>query len=184
MTMKKQTVWLVTMLTLMVVLSAYYIVTGPVKTADQVVTKAAEDAQEMDINIRSVEQPAELAKGEGSSASDYFMNYQLQRTTLRQRMTEEYMKVITDPEVSKEELAQANQKMEQLMKIDKAETVLEEMIRQEGFHDAVVITGDPHVDIIIQSEKGLTKTQVVKLISLAKQHLRVIPQQVSVAYRP
>jgi hypothetical protein len=40
------------------------------------------------------------------------------------------------------------------------------------------------VDIIIQSEKGLTKTQVVKLISLAKQHLRVIPQQVSVAYRP
>ena len=34
MTMNKQTVWLVTMLTLMVVLSAYYIVTGPVEPVD------------------------------------------------------------------------------------------------------------------------------------------------------
>ena len=34
--MSKQTMWLITMLSLMIVLSAYYIVNGPVETADDV----------------------------------------------------------------------------------------------------------------------------------------------------
>ena len=61
--------------------------------------------------------------------------------------------------------------------------VLEELIRSERFRDAVVISGDRHVDVIVQSEK-LTHSQVVKLISLVKKHLDVPATQVSVAYRP
>ncbi len=50
MSVNKQTVWLVTMLSVMVVLSAYYIVTGPVEPAEQVAQTAKE--KQGDIKVR------------------------------------------------------------------------------------------------------------------------------------
>ncbi|MBA4494990.1 SpoIIIAH-like family protein [Paenactinomyces guangxiensis] len=191
MTMNKQTVWLVTMLSLMVVLSAYYIVTGPVEPVDQSAAKPDDLTKEgnIDVNIKTVEQPAEAAKQNDvketldKANDDYFVAYQLQRNTLRQKETERYMQVLTNPEASKEQLQEAKQKIDQLMKVDKTETVLEELIRKEGYSDAVVVTSDSHVDVVVQSDK-LTNAQAVKLINLVKQHLNVSPTQVSVAYRP
>lgn len=191
MTMNKQTVWLVTMLTLMVVLSAYYIVTGPVEPAKDMATKPDEQAKDnhIDVNIKTVGQPADDKTKEGNvtaeqqAGSDYFIAYQLQRNTLRQKMTEEYMKVLTNPEASKKELEEAEAKINQLMKVDKTESVLEELIQKEGFRDAVVITSDSHVDIIVQSDK-LANAQAVKLINLVKQHIQIPSSNISVAYRP
>lgn len=186
MSVNKQTVWLVTMLSVMVVLSAYYIVTGPVEPADQVAQTAKEKQGDIKVDIKPVDEPS--SSGEKSAevlenqSNDFFVGYQLQRSTLRQKMVEEYMQVLTNPEAPEKEVEEANQKIQQLMKIDNQETVLEELIRKEGYQDAVVITNLPHVDVIVQSEK-LDKKQVVKLISLVRQHLQVDPHHVTVAYR-
>ena len=72
MNMNKQTVWLVTMLTLMVVLSAYYIVTGPVEPAtDQTVS---EDSGDVQVKTGEKDDGGELKeeKGEESQGSDGF----------------------------------------------------------------------------------------------------------------
>ncbi|WP_229735945.1 SpoIIIAH-like family protein [Kroppenstedtia guangzhouensis] len=189
--MNKQTVWLVTMLTLMVVLSAYYIVTGPVEPAtDQTVSEDSGDVQvktgEKDDGGELKEEKGKKAKDQTASAetdSDYFVGYQLQRSSLRSKMTEEYMKVLTDPEASKEALKEAQSKIDELMKVDKSESVMEDLIREEGFRDAVVITNDDHfVDVIVQSDK-LSKKQVVKLIGMVKKQLGVPATQVSIAHR-
>jgi stage III sporulation protein AH len=188
MNMNKQTVWLVTMLTLMVVLSAYYIVTGPVEPAGPA-TVSEDSGQDADVKTQEKEQPQEEKAGAEEQAaskkaeSDYFVGYQLQRNSLRSKMTEEYMQILTDPEASEKELAEARAKIDELMKVDKSESVMEELIREEGYRDVVVITNDSNfVDVIVQSEK-LTNEQVVKLISLVKQHMDVSAQHVSVAYR-
>ncbi|MBA4600905.1 SpoIIIAH-like family protein [Thermoactinomyces mirandus] len=186
MSVNKQTVWLVTMLSVMVVLSAYYIVTGPVEPARQVAQTAKETDSDVNVNIKPIDEPVSSDKKTEEmleqANSDFFVGYQLQRSTLRQKMVEEYMQVLTNPKSSEKELEEANQKIQQLMKIDNQETVLEELIRKEGYKDAVVVTNNPHVDVIVQSEK-LSKKQVVRLISLVRQHLQVDPQNVSVAYR-
>lgn len=187
MSMNKQTVWLVTMLTLMVVLSAYYIVTGPSEPVGQTaVRNEAKEAADVKVDIKTVDTAKQDEKTEevlDKANDDYFVAYQLQRNTLRQKMTEDYMKVLTNPDASKEQLEEARNKIDELMKVDKQETVLEELIRKEGYNDAVVITNDSHVDVIVQNDK-LTQAQAVKLISLAKQHLDVSPMNVSVAYKP
>lgn len=186
MSVNKQTVWLVTMLSVMVVLSAYYIVTGPVEPAEQVAQTAKENQGDINVDIKPVDEKAspdqKSAEALQNQQNDFFVGYQLQRSTLRQKMVEEYMQVLTNPEASEKELEEANQKIQQLMKIDNQETVLEELIRKEGYQDAVVITNHPHVDVIVQSDK-LDKKQVVKLISLVRQHLQVDPHDVTVAYR-
>ncbi|MGA8941741.1 MAG: SpoIIIAH-like family protein [Thermoactinomyces sp.] len=187
MSVNKQTVWLVTMLSVMVVLSAYYIVTGPVEPARQVAETAKETASDIDVNIKPIDEPVSSSGKteemlDQQANSDFFVGYQLQRSTLRQKMVEEYMQVLTDPNSSEKELEEANQKIQQLMKIDNQETVLEELIRKQGYRDAVVVTNNPHVDVVVQSEK-LSRKQVVQLISLVRQHLQVDPQNVSVAFR-
>lgn len=189
MQMSRQTVWLVTMLSLMVVLSAYYIVTGPVQPANKQVMKT-ENPGNIDVSIKAVDQPTtsstttknkEVTTIKGSN--DYFVGYQLQRNALRSKMTEEWMKVLTDPDASKSQLNEAQGKIDGLMKVDKRESVLEELIRKEGFADAVVVSNDSHIDVVVQS-KDLTRAQAVKLIGLVKEQMDVAPLNVSVAYRP
>ncbi|QKG84218.1 SpoIIIAH-like family protein [Kroppenstedtia pulmonis] len=200
MKMNKQTVWLVTMLSLMVVLSAYYIVTGPVEPADQRAMDPTDPMQEpVDVKTKESRKDDENQKidteqkkenkGEDQetaaekSDNDYFVGFQLQRNSLRSKMTEQYMKVLTDPEASKKSLKEAQAKIDELMKVDKTESVMEDLIRSEGFRDAVVISGeDNYVDVILQSEK-LTPAQVVKVISLVKKQMDVPSTKVSVAYR-
>jgi stage III sporulation protein AH len=184
MSVNKQTVWLVTMLSIMVVLSAYYIVTGPVEPANQAEQNVNDVAKGILVNIKSVEQPTTVPKDalRQKGGDDYFVGYQLERSTLRQKMVEDCMKVLTKPDATNKEINEANSKIQQLMKVDNQETVLEELIRKQGFNDAVVVTNNPHVNVVVQSDR-LTKAQVVKLISLVSQHLEVSPQHISIAYR-
>lgn len=201
MKMNKQTVWLVTMLSLMVVLSAYYIVTGPVEPADQRAMDDPSDPIQEPVDVKTKEShkddgnekndTEQKKENEGEdqetaaekSDNDYFVGFQLQRNSLRSKMTEQYMKVLTDPEASKKSLKEAQAKIDELMKVDKTESVMEDLIRSEGFRDAVVISGeDNYVDVILQSEK-LSPAQVVKVISLVKKQMDVPSTKVSVAYR-
>ncbi|SFS93229.1 stage III sporulation protein AH [Marininema halotolerans] len=197
MNMNKQTVWLVTMLTLMVVLSAYYIVTGPVEPADKTAMEdKVLDTTKVDVKTKELEKGDKEQKTAGKESNskvketttkgenDYFVGYQLQRNTLRSKLTEEYMKVLTDPQVSKKKANEAEAKINELTKVDKTESVMEDLIRNEGFQDAVVIeNANKMVDVIVQSNK-LTNAQVVKLIGMVKQQMDVPATKVSIAYKP
>lgn len=182
--MNKQTVWLITMLTLMVVLSAYYIVTGPVEPAEKAADgdKLTTDLGKVEVKTKpkGEEKEASLESKEGS---DYFIGYNLQRSALRSKIAEEYMKVLTDPEAGKEELKEAQAKLDQLTQLDKEESVLEDLIRGEGFRDAVVISNDAQIDVIVQADE-LTNKQVVKLVGMVRKQMDVPSTQVSVAWRP
>lgn len=180
MKMNKQTVWLVTMLTLMVVLSAYYIITGPVEPATQTSQKSQSEDAKVNLNVKSMNNEQEVSAKLGKH--DFFINYHLQRDTLRSKMTEEYMRVLSNPDASKKELKEAETKINQLMKVDKQESTAEDMIRREGFRDAVVISQNHHVDVIVQADQ-LSEEQVVSIISMMHRHFQVEPTQVSVQYQ-
>ena len=181
MKMNRQTLWLVTMLSLMVVLSAYYMFTGPVEPATQ--TSQSNSKEDVKVDLKSIsKEQKEQAVSSKLGKRDFFMNYHLQRDTLRSKMTEEYMRVLSNPNASKQELKEAEDKINQLMKMDKQESTAEEMIRREGYRDAVVMNHRHHVDVIVQAEE-LSKEQVVSIITMIGQHFRVKPTQISVQYQ-
>ena len=190
MTVNKQTVWLVTMLTLMVVLSAYYIVTGPVEPATGIKVKQTE--KNVDVSLKEV-QPSEGATPKeekteetakiAAAGNQFFLGYQLQRSTIRSKLTEDCTNTLADPDATPANHEQASKKLNELMQSEQRENALEEMIRKEGFHDAVVLTNDTQVDVVVQSDK-LTSAQAVKLITLVKQQFNVPSTNISVASRP
>lgn len=180
MKMNKQTIWLVTMLTLMVVLSAYYMITGPVEPATQTSQHKKKEEAKVDLNVKTMSKEQEENPKLGKH--DFFIQYHLQRDTLRSKMTEEYMRILSNPDAAKKELQEAEAKINQLMKIDKQESTAEEMIRREGYRDAVVINQNNHVDVVVQAEK-MSEEQVVSIISMIGQHFQVEPTQISVQYQ-
>jgi stage III sporulation protein AH len=179
--MNRQTVWLVTMLTLMVALSAYYIITGPVEPLGPLAeNKEMLQEGKTEVETKAVTQP--VSKKE-SATSEYFVYQNLQRQTMREKMLEENYLVLADTKASKEKLEEAQKQINDLAKLDKMEEVMENLLRKDGFQDAVVLQDDNRVDITVQASK-LTNTQVVKMIDLAKKQLGVGADQVSVSYRP
>jgi stage III sporulation protein AH len=185
MTMNRQTMWLVTMLTLMVVLSAYYIVSGPEQSAGPTIQSIDEMGNvkndQVQVDIKSLEKPAAV-KQESSETSDYFVSYHMQRNTVREKELEGYYQVLMNPTSTKKELETANAKIEAMNKLDKAESALEEQIRDAGFQDVVVMQENDHVNIIVQS-KDLSKKKAVEIITMAQKQMQVAANQISVAYK-
>jgi stage III sporulation protein AH len=182
MAMNRQTMWLVTMLTLMVVLSAYYIVTGPDQTAGPAIKNVDELGNEKDqvqVDIKSLNKPVVINK-KVSEANDYFVSYHLQRNSIREKQLEGHYQVLMNPDASKQQLENANAKIEQINKMDKMEATLEEMIREAGFQDVVVMNDTSHVDIIVQG-KNLSKAKAVQIMNMAQKQLNVPASQISVA---
>lgn len=184
MSMNKQTVWLVTMLTLMVALSAYYIVTGPVEPVQQTNKKIDEmlENAKMDVKMEELGQNKEKQVSQQVPRSDFFVNYHLQRDTLRSKLTEDYMRTLSDPNASAKSLNEAEKQVNRLMKVDQQESSIEEQIRKEGYHDVVVMNNQTKVDVVVQSGK-LSKLEAVHLISLVGKHFRIDPTDVSISYR-
>lgn len=188
MNMNKQTIWLVTMLSLMVVLSAYYIVSGPVEPAGQMAKKAQEilNQDQITVDIKAVNKPTTTTKEVTKDAiqqkeSDYFVGHQLNREYLRQQLLEENYKVMMDPKATKNQLEAANKRVEQLNKTEKQESVLEDLICKElKFKDAVVISNENHVDVIVKAEK-LSTSQVVQIMDLVKQNGNIDGIQITVS---
>ena len=104
--------------------------------------QAGRPSGENEVQVDLKTEEADSKEDVQNASSDYFVGYQLQRNNLRSKMTEEYMNILTNPKSSKKELEEAQRKIDELMKVDKTESVLEELIRNEGFRDAVVISGD------------------------------------------
>jgi stage III sporulation protein AH len=185
MTMNRQTMWLISMLTLMVVLSAYYIVTGPDQPAGTAIQSIDEMGNvkndQVQVDIKSLEKPVAVKK-ETSEASDYFVSYHMQRNATREKQLESYYQVLMNPTSTKQELETANAKIEEMNKLDKAETSLEEQIREAGFQDVVVMQENNHVNIIVQS-KDLSRKKAVEIITMAQKQMQVAASQISVAYK-
>lgn len=178
----KQTVWLVTMLSFMVVISGWYLVAG---SDSNRLANAPKEVADLGIALKEV--PPDMAvQGKADESMkgnrNYFVGYQLQRGTLRDKMKEEYYKIISNPEASKAAIKEATRKVDELVKVDKKELVLEEMIRGNGYKDVVVISGTDYVDVVVQSD-AVSNKQAVDLISLVRQQLNVDPTSISIRNR-
>ncbi|MFC7370445.1 SpoIIIAH-like family protein [Fictibacillus iocasae] len=158
MLLKKQTVWLLTMLSLIIVLSVYYI-TAPGGTDSTAFLESGK---------KESKKNAAVSKQEDG---DMFTMLRLQRDEHRDEMEEDYTAVVASPSASAEVQAEAWAKISELQALGMKEATLETLIKAMGFHDALVNTMESEVRVIVKSEKNLSKKQVVSIMGKAREHL-------------
>lgn len=175
MVLKKQTVWLLTMLTLMVVLSAYYLF----------------NQQGVDINEHAELEEDHLMDALGPIDSDFnvsstnnmdfFLSYKFERDTLRAQKLDQYSRMISS-DVSAQEVAEVKGKLDEIHDIAEAELTLESLLKNEGFEEAVVIADVDRVNVVVRSD-ALERQQVLNIIHLVRNHFDVAGNQVVVDFR-
>jgi len=186
MVLKKQTVWLLSMLTIMVVLSAYYLLQGPVEqvpVATDQVEKKADLAQDVQVDSQQIMPKAmDDLVAPAASSEDYFLAVKMNRDAQNSLKMEEYMTVMTNGDASAEAIAQAKEGYEALTTMQETETNVENLIKAMGFNEAVVIAKDDKVSVIVQADK-LDRMKAVEIMTLISKHLDVPGKNVIVSYK-
>ncbi|WP_185819538.1 SpoIIIAH-like family protein [Salibacterium salarium] len=200
MVLKKQTVWLMTMLSLTIVLAVYYI-TSPDDVAEEdpealedsdEVTAMTEDEElvewlsdeEMETTIDETEPSSEkgaieedegtdeeaVMEGETETDSNLFSELRLEREESRSRLREEYTETLASEDFSASEKSEAYEKRETLQERQQLESTLESLIQSEGYEEVVVLSNEDNTRIIVQAE-DLTTEDAVALNRIAADQL-------------
>lgn len=188
MLLKKQTVWLLTMLSLVVVLSVYYM-TSPEQQRNEL---AGVEEQEQENTEMEAEEMAEgetelEAEGEESIVSsvasdEVFDALRLKLEEDRGKMKEELRDIMASTELPSDERGDAYEKMQNLDQVAQKEAVLETLIISMGYDDALVRADGEKVRITVKAEKHTAKA-ANEIIQVVKGELGQM-QAVAVEFHP
>ncbi|MED3961973.1 SpoIIIAH-like family protein [Niallia taxi] len=173
MLLKKQTVWLLTMLSLVVVLTVYY-TTSPEQTNE---FAATEDAAKE--NTAKEEAATENAKGEqaaedGSSVStiasdEVFEEMRLQLDEQRSKEEEQLTETMSEAKTAEEKSA-AQDKIEELQKLSDNEKMMETLIKAENYDDVLVRAVDGKVNVTVKAGE-LSAEAANDIVQLVRENL-------------
>ncbi|OUM84810.1 MAG: hypothetical protein BAA01_07720 [Bacillus thermozeamaize] len=189
---KKQTIWLISLLGLMVLLSAYYLLTEPVDLAEPA------DAPKKDAQTQGQQAAGEQPEGkteeplvdlkaapvsfEKNALNDFFYEYRMQRNIRREEQIERLLNIVSNTEATNEAIADANRQLKELYAIEDKQYATEEMIKLEGYDDVVVIPGDGKVNVIVKADQ-LTPEQALKIMNIVSQNMNVSAANVVVKFK-
>ena len=165
MLLKKQTVWLLTMLSLVVVLSVYYI-TSPESRLNEFAT-----TEEYNAKTNDAKETATDSKGESTvtttDSEAVFEQMRLDLMEQRDKMKEELVTVQGSKDKTAEEKNEATEKIKELQAITDNEKIMESLIKAENYEDVLVQTSDDGtVKVTVKAEElsAEAANEIVQLI--------------------
>lgn len=202
---KRQTIWLVSMLGLMVVLSAYYLFTdnpGEIDVVnengdlDESVIDAVEVDEHSDLNgleqqLADEDHAAADADDHGDEVLDkvqagaqtgeeLLASIDMKRTEALQKETEELMEIALDSKKSTEEIAKAQERLRMIEETQAKVSDLEDQLMRE-YENVVISEEKGRWNVIVQTDK-LQRSQAVTIIDMLVEQLQVTPGKVAVEY--
>jgi stage III sporulation protein AH len=189
---KRQTVWLVSMLSLMVVLSAYYLFTDDVNqmemtteelnmsdiTATEVDNAEGDQTEAVGSEITAEdEQVLQQVQAQASSAEDFFIGLELKRNESLAMQFEQLQTIIAESE-SAEAVAKAHEEMRNLEEKEAKITALEEQLARD-FANVMVAEESNKFKILVQAEK-LERSQAVSIVDMVMKEMSVGPDKIVV----
>ncbi|KAB7669978.1 SpoIIIAH-like family protein [Bacillus sp. B1-b2] len=181
MLLKKQTVWLLTMLSLVVVLSVYYI-TSPDSQLNEFATtdESKENAQS--------EEVAEESKGDSTvtttDSEAVFEQMRLDMMEKRDQQKEELVTIQGSSEKTAEEKNAATEKIEELQEITDNEKIMESLIKAENYEDVLVQTSENGtVNVTVKAEE-LSAEAANDIVQLVRKNMDAPNANVAVKIDP
>ncbi|RHW41115.1 SpoIIIAH-like family protein [Neobacillus notoginsengisoli] len=174
MLLKKQTVWLLTMLSLVIVLSVYYITSEPQSQTKNDFASTTEKAKE---KAGSKENPTatsedgkttvtETASGEG------FESLRLKLTDTRNQQIEEYEIQAGSADLPAIKKSEALDKIAELTEIGRKEEILEALLKQTmGYEDALVRADGDHVRVTVKTKEKHSAKAANEIIQLVRSEI-------------
>ncbi|AOZ90732.1 stage III sporulation protein AH [Bacillus xiamenensis] len=202
--LKKQTVWLLTMLSLVVVLSVYYIMSPQgenavtvedtkskgmeeKKTETEKGTEKGAGDKSTDKETNAKQEDVETSGEEGKAVSEQtddelFTTYRLELEDKRSKQREEFNEIVSSDDATAQEKSEAYDQMTALSEAEGTERQLETLIKTKGYKDALVSAEGDKVSITVRSDKK-SKSQAADIIDLVTKEMRGL-DNVAVTFEP
>lgn len=178
MMLKKQTVWLLTMLSLVIVLSVYYITTPDPKND---LSKGSENGQEESNQAGTEKNSGKVTEITQVTGDEAFEAIRLQIQDERSKRMEELQTIAASTDLPAEERSAAKDEMDQLSQIAEKEKLLESLIVSTlGYEDALVRVNGTEVRITVKGHEP-TKTNANEIIRMVEKEIGTT--QITVAFQ-
>ncbi|NRD80710.1 SpoIIIAH-like family protein [Bacillus sp. BRMEA1] len=167
--LKKQTVWLLTMLSLVVVLSVYYITSPEQKSKDlAVVEQKAKNQTTQQTKTQSKDGQKVVSQAAGDSTFEQLrMTLDDQRSQQKEELTNE----LAATNLPAEERSKIKDQMDKLNETAQKEEILETLIKTMGYEDALVRADGENVRVTVKSKKKLSPTEANQIIQKVKKEI-------------
>jgi len=172
MLLKKQTVWLLTMLSLVVVLSVYYITSPEQKKSDlaAVEQKAKSQVDQQQAKTNTMANGGKTTISQISS-NDEFEALRLKLEDQRSQLKEELTSEVASTDLPPNERSKAYDQMQNLNKIAQKEDILETLIKTMGYDDALVRADGSQVRVTVLSKKKPSTSAANNIIQQVKKEI-------------
>lgn len=174
MMLKKQTVWLLTMLSLIIVLSVYYMTSPPSPTEMAMTNEQQEEPEGSDKGAAKQESNKDTTQGKTDtsnvSSDQGFTAYEIDRSDARSQLMQQYTDVMASEESTPQQIAEAKDKLTQLQQLAADEKMLESLLVAQGYQDALVSTEGENVRVIVKADHESTE-QANKILNLTLEQL-------------
>ncbi|AHN22365.1 MULTISPECIES: SpoIIIAH-like family protein [Lysinibacillus] len=168
MRVRRRTVWFMTLLSLVAVISVYYLV-DPAKQFNGLTIFTDDTLQQTAITgVTDQEATSKQdATQEVLSPSHLFEEMRMQVNDERSQLREQLTQKIASEEYTAEEKNEAFNEIDGLIKQESAEAMLEMLIKSLGYNDAFVRAEGEKVSVTVMAEE-LSKSQANEIIYLVK----------------
>jgi stage III sporulation protein AH len=172
MLLKKQTVWLLTMLSLVVVLSVYYITSPEQKSNELAAVKQEEKAGQKEKETKTDTETKEGDTVISQVAGDEeFEALRLKLQDERSELKEQLNAVVATTDLPAAERSEAVDQMKKLNEIAQKEEMLETLIKARDYEDVLVRADGATVKIIVKSKKESSKSEANAIIQMVKKEI-------------
>ena len=188
MLLKKQTVWLLTMLSLVIVLSVYYVTTPPEKENSNMANTVQTEEESVKGNSEdpSVAGDTDQVKTEEivpTAGDETFESMRMEVEDERSRLIEELTAMISNTELPAEERDEASQKIQQLREMNVTEELLETLIVGIEKNESALVRMDGEDVKVTVKAPELSKSAVVDIVRLVSDEVPTV-QNVVVELQP
>jgi len=167
MRVRRRTVWFMTLLSLVAVISVYYLV-DPAKQFNGLTIFTDDTLQQTAVTgVTDQEATKEGETKEVSSPSHLFEEMRMQVSDERSQLRLQLEQKIGSQEYSAEQKNEAYNEMDSLIKQESAEAMLEMLIKSLGYSDAFVKADGDKVSVTVMAEE-LSKSQANEIIYLVR----------------
>ncbi|TGB04342.1 SpoIIIAH-like family protein [Halobacillus salinus] len=179
---KKQTVWLLTMLSLLIVLSVYYM-TSPDNgemafIQDEDWSEMTDDAQ----NAEGVETSGNDTVISQVSTEELFATIRLEQQNKRDQLQEQLSEIVTSSDFTAEEKNEALNRMETIKETQSKESILENTIRAGASYEDVLVRAEDDTIFVTVKANELSKTETNEIIQMVSDEFG--KKEVQVQFQP
>lgn len=178
MLLKKQTVWLLTMLSLVVVLSVYYITSPDQKGSDlTAVEQKVKNQIDQQQGKSSTKNTAKTDASNGStvvstdSSDSTFDSVRMELQDQRSQQIDQLQSIIASTDLPADKRSAAYDQMQKLNQAAQQEEVLETLIKAMGYDDALVEADGERVNVTVKSNKTHSTSAANDIIQLVKKEI-------------